>query len=188
MSMGTKMAPLFSTSKKLAKIAGEELAAELCTGCTGVLESMKPLLMLEDVIAGKVSREEYIKVCGHRSVDEMELARPYPYEAENFPERIIAEHKKSGVNAHLMQRECEERYNKTVKRFKSEHPNKAARFDKIIAKYIKANHVRENIRSKSVWIFCIIREFMLKTGDTVRVNGSAGIVEKQAVGISQTHL
>ncbi|MDO5557961.1 MAG: PEP/pyruvate-binding domain-containing protein [Oscillospiraceae bacterium] len=159
------MKPFLKTSKKLADIVGEEFACELCAGSMGILESMKPLLMLEDVIEGKASREDYIKQCGHRSAYEMELAEPYPYENPDFPENIIEEHIKSGVNVHKMQLERESRYKEAVSRFKQQYPKKSAWFDRTISGYIKANQLRENIRSKAVRLFCILREFLLKTAE-----------------------
>lgn len=108
---GANVIPLFGTKKKISRICGEELANELCSGGAGTLDSMKPLLLLEDVIAGKMTRDEYIKLCGRRHVDEMEISAPYPYENPDFPENIIGEHIKSGVNAHRMRAEQEARFN-----------------------------------------------------------------------------
>ena len=157
--------PFLNTGKMLSEAAGDELAAELCAGSMGILESMKPLLMLEDVIEGKASREDYIKQCGHRSVYEMELAEPFPYESEEFPDNLIKEHIKSGVNVHKMQFEREQLFEQSVTKFKSLYPNKSRWLDKTLKKFSNANHIRENIRSKAVRLFCILREFLLKAAE-----------------------
>ena len=61
---GTSMIPLFNTNSSIAKIAGKDMADRLCTGCLGLIESMKPLFLINDVIQGKMSKEEYVRVCG----------------------------------------------------------------------------------------------------------------------------
>lgn len=162
---GANVIPLFGTKKKISRICGEELANELCSGGAGTLDSMKPLLLLEDVIAGKMTRDEYIKLCGHRHVDEMELSAPYPYENPDFPENIIGEHIKSGVNVRRMRAEQEARFNEAVLKFKKQYRNKSKWLDKTLSRFKKANLARENVRSRSVKLFCMMREFLLKAGE-----------------------
>lgn len=162
---GANVIPLFGTKKKISRICGEELANELCSGGAGTLDSMKPLLLLEDVIAGKMTRDEYIKLCGHRHVDEMELSAPYPYENPDFPENIIGEHIKSGVNVHRMRAEQEARFNEAVLKFKKQYRNKSKWLDKTLSRFKKANLARENVRSRGVKLFCMMREFLLKAGE-----------------------
>lgn len=162
---GVNVFPLFGTKKKIADICGDELANELCSGGAGTLDSMKPLLLLEDVIAGKITRDEYIKSCGHRHVNEMELAAPYPYENPNFPENIIDEHIKSGKNAHKMRAEQESRFNEAAAKFKAQYPRKAKWLDKKLERFKEANIAREDVRSKGVKLFCMMREFLLKAGE-----------------------
>ncbi len=162
---GVNVIPLFGTKKKISRICGEELANELCSGGAGTLDSMKPLLLLEDVISGKMTRDEYIKLCGHRHVDEMELSAPYPYENPDFPENIIGEHIKSGVNAHRMRAEQEARFNEAVLKFKKQYRNKSKWLDKTLSRFKKANLARENVRSRGVKLFCMMREFLLKAGE-----------------------
>lgn len=165
---GANIFPLFSTKKRLAKVCGEELANELCSGGVGTLDSMKPLLLLEDVINGDISREEYKKQCGHRHVNEMELSAPYPYESPDFPENIIDEHIKSGVNIHKMRADREICFNEAVQKFKEKYPRKSKWLDKTLTRFKEANCSREEVRNKGVLIFCIMREFLLKVGE---ING-----------------
>lgn len=162
---GVNIFPLFGTKKKLSDICGEELANELCSGGAGVLDSMKPLLLLEDVINGSLSKEEYIKLCGHRSVNEMELSAPYPYESPDFPDNLIEEHRKSGANIHRMREEQESRFNGSVKRFKELYPRKAKWLDRTLHSFKEANRGREEVRSKGVKLFCMMREFLLRAGE-----------------------
>ena len=159
--------PLLKTRQQLIQIAGEELANELCSNSSssGTLESMKPLLAIEDIILGRMTKAEYVRCYGHRSVSEMELACPYPYENPDFPDNIIAEHLHSGVNVHKMKSEQTERYSNAVIKFKKLYPYKSKWLDKKLENFAIANLKRENVRSKSVKLFCLMREYLLKAAD-----------------------
>ena len=162
---GMSLVPLFGTRKKIAKIAGEDLAGRLCTGCVGILDCMKPMLLLEDVASGAMTREEYIRICGHRCADEMELMASRPYEDPAFPDALLNDMKMSSANLHRMQENQQKAYEEAVAEFKQKYPSKAKWFDKEIAKFIHANSFREDIRSKGVRIFCVFREYILKAGE-----------------------
>lgn len=157
---------LFRTREKLEKIAGKELANELCSNCSqnGILESMKPLLGIEEMLSGKLSKEEYVAKYGHRHENELELSAPYPYENPDFPENIIEDYKNSGINVHEMKKRQEQRYKEAVEQFKSLYPKKSRWLDKTLDKFSKAAYVREDVRSQSVKLFCLMREFLLRAG------------------------
>lgn len=162
---GTQMVPLFGTRKKIAKIAGEQMADRLCGGCLGVVESMKPMLLIDDVIAGRLSKEEYVKICGHRSPSEMELMEPRPYEDDSFPDNVIEERKKSGVDMYAMLDAQNKAYEEALSEFKAKYPGKRKWIDKQVKGFAGANSFREEIRSKGVYIFCVFREFLLRVGE-----------------------
>ena len=163
-SSGMQMVPLFTTRKKLTAIAGEGTAEELLGGCLGILESMKPLLMLEDVIEGKVSRETFMDTCGQRCVNEMELGEKRPYEKEGYFVEAIEEYKAQGVNVHELKRKSEEEFKGALERFKCSYPARAKRVEKMIERFAKANTYREEIRAKGVWVMCVLREWLLAIG------------------------
>ena len=162
---GTSLVPLFGTRKKIAKIAGEDLANRLCTGCVGIIDCMKPMLLLEDVAEGRMTREEYIRTCGHRSADEMELMAPRPYEDPAFPDNILKDMPAGGSPLHQMQAAQKSAYEEALAEFKEKYPSKSRWIDKEIASFIHANVFREDIRSKGVRIFCVFREYCLKAGE-----------------------
>ena len=161
---GTSLAPLFGTRKKISKIAGEEMANRLCGGCVGTLDCMKPLLLLEDVLAGRISKNEYIQTCGHRSVDEMELAAPRPYEDPSFLDERLEQHKASGMDLHAMRENQEKAFEEALSEFKTLYPSKKKWIDKKISKFAQANVFREDLRSKGVWIFSVFREYLRRIG------------------------
>ena len=162
---GTSLVPLFGTRKKIAKIAGEDLANRLCTGCVGIIDCMKPMLLLEDVAEGRMTREEYTRTCGHRSADEMELMAPRPYEDPAFPDNLLKDMPAGGSPLHRMQAAQKSAYEEALAEFKEKFPSKRKWIDKEIASFIHANIFREDIRSKGVRIFCVFREYCLKAGE-----------------------
>ncbi len=161
---GSSMAPLFGTRKKIRKIAGDDMANRLCGGCVGTLDCMKPLLLLEDVLSGKLSKEEYIRTCGHRSTDEMELASPRPYEDPSFLDERLEQHKKSGMDLHAMRETQEKAFAEALAEFKEKYPRKRKWIDKKISKFAQANKFREDLRSKGVWIFSVFRDYLRRIG------------------------
>ena len=166
---GLAMVPLFGTRKKISKIAGEDMANRLCGGGVGVLDSMKPLLLLEDILNGKITREEYINTCGHRCAGEMELMEPRPYEDPTFLDRRLAEHQKSGVDLHAIQKAQKEAFDLALSEFKQQYPNKKKWIEKQLQKFAHANSFREDLRSRGVWIFCVFREYLRKAGSLLEI-------------------
>lgn len=162
--MSLSLKSLLKTRQQIIGIAGEELANELCSNSSqnGVLESMKPMLALEDVMDGKLSKEEYMKRYGHRSVNEMEVCCPYPYEDPEYLEERIRQHKESGICVHKMKEEQNRKYTQAVRKFKQNYPSKAGWLDKKLTAFAKANYEREKVRSQAVKLFCLMREFLLK--------------------------
>ena len=161
---GVNVMPLFGTSAKITKLCGKDLGGRIMAGSLGVIDSMKPLLLLEDVADGKMTREEYLKACGHRHVNEMELASPYPFEDPDFPDNLIRDHKASGINVHKMKEEQEEKYREALSELCTESPSKAGKVRKLISKFVKANEDREMVRSEGVKIFVALRKYLLKAG------------------------
>jgi pyruvate,water dikinase len=159
--------PLFGTRKKLIKIAGEEMANELCSNCSsgGMLESMKPLFALEDVAAGRMTKEDYRQKYGHRSANELELSCPYPYEDPRFPDNVIEDYRSSGVDVQKLKAVQEEKYKKAAARFKQLYPRKARWLDRELESFSKAAYNREYVRSQGVKLFCLMREFLLRAAE-----------------------
>ncbi|MBO4748964.1 MAG: hypothetical protein J5546_01465, partial [Lachnospiraceae bacterium] len=162
---GTSMLPLFNTRSQIGKIAGEEMAERLCGGCLGVMESMKPLFLISDVISGKITKEEYIKSCGQRCPNEMELMAVHPYEDESYVDRLIEEHRANPVDFYGLQASQRAQYEVALAEFKSKYPSKKRWIDRKIARFVQANSFREDLRSKGVWIFCVFREFIKRAGE-----------------------
>ena len=162
---GTSLVPLFSMRNKIERIAGKEMANRLLQGSVGIIDCMKPLLLIEDVIEGRMTKEEYVNTCGHRSSNEMELMEKRPYEDPNFPDDLIEDHKRNGGDLYAMIRAQNESFEEALREFKRDHPGKSKWIDKNLESFSRANRFREDIRSKGVWIFTVFREYLLKAGE-----------------------
>lgn len=158
---------LFSTRTELEKICGAELADKLLSDSSGNgnIESIGSLLAIDDVVNGRMSREEYVSRYGHRHADELELSMPYPYEDPDFPENAVRDYESSGINAYEMKSAQEKRHKEAVAEFKKLYPSKAAWLDKTLKKYSSAVYDREKVRSDALRLFCVIREYLLKAGE-----------------------
>ncbi len=163
---GLSVKSLVGTRDKIRAVAGENLANELCSNCSkdGLLESMKPLLMVEDILSGKMTEAEYLKKYGHRHANEMELACPYPYENPGYVRKLTDDYLQSGIRASELKSEQVRRYENAVAEFKRLYPSKAKWLDKRIRSFSEAVYKREDIRGQSVKLFCLMREFLLKAG------------------------
>ena len=124
-----------------------------------MLASMKPVLLLEDLRDGKIDEDKYMDECGQRCINEMELAEPRPYETGGYIENALANYEDLGVNAHAMLAASEEEYKKAMAELQETDPAKARKAAKMVDKFAGAHRFREEIRSKGVWIFSILREF-----------------------------
>ena len=158
---GSNIMDLFSMRKKVVKLTGEETANALLGGCLGVIESMKPLLMLEDVISGKVTEEEFMRTCGQRAVNEMEFSEKHPYEIENYVQQAIEDYGTQGVSAHELKAKSEAEFEKALDEFVKANPSKAKKVKNLIGKFAASNAFREDFRAKGVWSLCVMREWLL---------------------------
>ena len=159
---GVNITGLFTVRNRIEKTCGEELANRLLTGCSGLIDSMKPLLLLEELAEGKISKEYYIAECGHRHSNEMELMMPFPYEKGDFPDYLIKDHLSSGISVRKMKEASEKQFEEALKEFDSLFPSKSSKIRKDLAKYASANEDRERVRNKGVKIFCALRKYLLR--------------------------
>ena len=165
---GSNIMDLFSMRKKIVKLTGEETANRLLGGCLGVIESMKPLLMLEDVISGKVTEEEFMRTCGQRAVNEMEFSEKHPYEIKDYVQQAIEDYRTQGVSAHELKAKSEAEFAKALDEYEKANPSKSKKVRKLINKFAKSNAFREDFRAKGVWSLCVMREWLLGVS---RANG-----------------
>ena len=161
---GLQIKPLFGTREKLEAICGPILTDELCsnTASGGALESLRPILAIGEILDGRMTRDEYRRLYGHRHADEMDVSCPYPYENPNFPDDLIQAYQTSNLPAARQKNAQEQRHHDAVQRFKTAHPKESRRIYRILRDFNRAVTKREKLRSDSVRLFCLIREYLLK--------------------------
>lgn len=176
---GVSLKSLLKTRDDIVKICGEELANTLCSNCSkdGALESMKPLLCLDMVINGEMSKEEYMKKYGHRSSNELELACPYPYEDKEYIDNLIKEHKRLNINVGELKKKQQQKFFEAKKEFIDKFPKKENWLNKKLDRFSDAMYKRESARSKGVKIFCVCREFLLKCGEVTGLKDNIFFLE-----------
>ena len=162
---GANVLPLFLTRSALVRRCGPALAERLLVGSGGVLDSMKPLLLLQDAAEGRITPAEYASACGHRHADEMELSCPYPYEDPDFPENRIRAHRAAGVDVRAMLEAQGRDFAAAKAEFLARYPRRGTWLARNLEKYGKACAGRERVRSDGVKIFCALRQYLLKAGE-----------------------
>lgn len=161
-----KIGGLFAFRSELENMVSIECANAICSNFgEEELESIKPSLYIEKVISGEISKEDYLKLYGHRSPDELEVSKPYPYEIEGYLDNLINEYKSNNISISEMRKKQKENFEKAKKEFYDKYPNKIKWFNKKLIKFQQAEINREKIRSKGVLLVCITRKFLLRFGE-----------------------
>ena len=193
---------LLRTRRKVARLVGEADADLLLTGAggRGQLASLEPLLGLEQVARGELSREAYARRYGHRGPHEFEVSLPRPAEDPEWIDGQLdgLRGAPSDVTALLDRRRAAA--DAAWARLAHQHPRDAASVRKQVAAVGRAFREREAARSEVVRVFWPLRTFYLRaatllnlgipavvgtgdatqrirTGDRLRVDGSGGSVE-----------
>lgn len=164
---GSKAVLALTLSKKLEKLVGTEDANTLLSNLRGnsELASLGPVIGISKVLKGNLSREEYLKLNGHRGPHEFELSIPDPSEDINWLERQIKEFKESDTDADELLQKQHTKYEAAWKRFTERYPNKVKWLEKQMAKASEGARVREAARSEFVRVFRVVRAFALKAGE-----------------------
>ncbi|MBV7275932.1 phosphoenolpyruvate synthase [Clostridium sp. PL3] len=168
---GAGSATLATLRKKLAKMAGEELANLLCSNFSGEqsLVSMKPLLAIEQVISGSLTPEKYLELYGHRSPHEFEVYYEYPADDPFYIEKQIKEFKNANLNATGLMKKQQSEFMKGKELFLQKFPGKEEWLEKKLEKVSKDAHTRESLRNEFVKVFRVMRHLLLKIGSVTGI-------------------
>jgi pyruvate,water dikinase len=153
---------------ELIKLIGEEGANAFLTNYSGgseELASIGPILGLSKVISGEMSREEYIKLYGHRHYNENEISVPRPKEDVSWLDKQLAEFKESAVKVKESLRKKSTEFEKMWNKLENDYSEKAKLLKGKMSKIRNTMHIRENIRSELTRTVSIIRQFFLKAGE-----------------------
>jgi pyruvate,water dikinase len=155
----------------LVKLVGEEDANALLSNLGGgkALASLAPMAALEDVAQGSLSRNEYLRLYGHRSPHEMELSIPHPSEDPTWLEEQIVTFQQSPYDVDAMLAEQRLSYDAAWKRLQELYPDKVPSFEKRIEKASQAAQMREAVRSEFTRFAGVLRAFAIRAGMLTRL-------------------
>lgn len=164
---GASDTTLLTLLDSLMKLVGESDANSLLSNIRAGngLESLGPLVGIEEVMRGELSRAEYLAKYGHRSPHEFELSIPYPLEDPGFLDRQIEEYRVSGGDVAGLLTKQREQFAQAKERFLQRYPSKKAWLENKLDKMSQAAQARESLRSEFTRAFRVIRWFMLKVGE-----------------------
>ncbi|NPV43677.1 MAG: pyruvate, phosphate dikinase [Firmicutes bacterium] len=160
--------PYASFNSELRELIGEEEASILLASISGgseELASIGPLLGLSKVVKGEMSREEYIRLYGHRHYNENELSVPRPEEDKEWFQKQLEEFKESAVNIKESLKRRSAEFEKMWRKIERDYPEKATVLKEKMDKIRETMHIRERVRSELTRSVSVIRKFFLKSGE-----------------------
>ena len=168
---GAGSATLATLRRKLAKMTGDELANLLCSNFSGdqALVSMKPVLAIEQVIDGSLSREKYLELYGHRSPNEFDVYYEYPADDPSYIDRQIQDYKSSDLNPSKLLEKQRSEFIKGKKLFAQKFPSKQKWLAKKLEKVSEDANTRESLRNEFVKVFRVMRHLLLKIGSVTGI-------------------
>lgn len=159
--------PYLSARKKLIKLIGQEQADNLLSnlvGGSGSLSSLSPMLGIQQVAEGKLSRDDYAKLAGHRPTREDEISIPRPYEDPDWIDKRLAEYAAAPIDYPAMLAQRVSEYDAAWREFAARFPKQAPPIKKKLDKTTAAMERREIIRSELTRSLGVIRAWFIQAG------------------------
>ena len=156
----------------LTALVGEAEANTLLSnlsGASGDLESLGPLIGLAKVKDGRMSRAEYMERYGHRGPHEAELSAPVPSDDPEWLEKRLADFVRSDVDVDALLAKQRAAFTAAWQRFETRFPGQYATFRHRLDRVIAAAKNREAVRSESIRLLRLIRQFLLQVGSVTRM-------------------
>jgi len=168
--------PYLAARKMLANLMGETDADALLVnlvGGSGELASLQPLVGLQKVVSGEMSKDEYARGAGHRLPQEDEIAIPRPYENPDWIEIRIQEYQQDPVDYGAMLTKRASQFERVWDELSSEYPKEAGKVKKKLNQASAAMEKREIIRSEFTRSFGVIRDWFLRAGKLAYILGDS---------------
>ena len=138
------------------------------SGLAGQLASLGPSVGLQEVLAGRLSREEYTARFGHRGVNEVELAWPRPAEDPGWLDAALAA-AASGSDVAVLQARQASVFDEALTRLRAADPRRAAKLERRLRKAALQAAAREAARSESVRSTWVMRRFARRAGELLGI-------------------
>lgn len=164
--------PATKLNLELTALVGEGEANTLLSnfsGTGGDLESLGPLMGLAKVRDGRLSREDYIERYGHRGPHEVELYFPTPADEPDWFEKRFAEFIRSDMDVDALLAKQRAEFDFAWERLKARFPNKYHTLRHELDRVTVAAKNREAIRSESIRLSRLIRQFLLQVGSVTGI-------------------
>ncbi len=158
---------LLQARRCVSKLVGDDDADVLVSGSSmagGSLASLGPLLGLEQVAHGELSREGYARKYGHRGPHEFEVSHPRPAEDPDWIDRQLdgLRSAPTGVSALLEQRRASAAA--AWQQLAQQHPKELERVRREVERARWGFRAREAARSEVVRVFWPLRTFYVRAG------------------------
>jgi pyruvate,water dikinase len=151
----------------LKRVSADDVVALLSNVSVegNLLASLGPVVGLDRVRRGLISRDEYILQYGHRSPHETEISLPRPGENPTWIEEQIEGLGRSFADVDALLAEQRNKYEAALGRLRVSSPRN---FSGLVERLKQAAHhtrLREQGRSESIRVVWVAREFARRAGD-----------------------
>lgn len=152
------------------RVGVEDAAALLAnvSGLAGDLASLGPASGLQDVLAGRLSRQDYLAAFGHRGHNEIELAWPRPAEDPRWLDHALGL-AVSGAEVAGLLTAREEAHAAALGRLRAAHPGAARGLERRLRRRARRAALRERVRSESVRWTGVARAFAVRAGELLGI-------------------
>jgi phosphohistidine swiveling domain-containing protein len=152
---------------ELRELVGADDANALLSNLSGLsspLESLGPVIGLDKVARGGMSRDAYLKAYGHRGVNETEYAWPRPLEDPTWLDQQLTEFAEAPVAIETLMARQQAAYSAAWKRFCERYPRKVKAMRLRLEQAAQAARQREAVRSEATRSTMVTRAFALRAG------------------------
>ena len=170
--------------RDLLKRVGAEDTVALLSNVSGeedLLASLGPVVSLDRVRRGLMSREEYILQYGHRCPHEAEMSLPRPAENPNWIEEQIKGLGKSSADVDTLLAEQRAKYEAALGRLVKSSPRNYNSLLKRLKEAARLTRLREKGRSESIRLVWVAREFALRVGQVTDLGDDIFFLEYDEV-------
>ncbi len=152
---------------QLRKWVSEEDANALVSnlGGEGFFASLGPVVGLQKVARGEMSREAYLEAYGHRGPDEFNLIHPQPVEDPVWLDRQLAELEQNPVDVEALLDGQRARFAAAWARLADGHPRRARAIRRRLDQAAQLAYQREAARSEITRVVGVIRAWALRAGE-----------------------
>jgi phosphohistidine swiveling domain-containing protein len=159
--------PYTELSKELSRLIGEDEADNLVSTMrsrSSTLASLGPLMGLSKILSGEMSRDEYMRLYGHRGPLEDMISRPSPAETLGWLDEQLADYTESPVDFEELFGRSDGEFEEAWGRFSEAFPAEAGPLRRKMDQFMGALVTREAVRSELTRVVSVIRVLFLRAG------------------------